>query len=238
MAGVPSYLKGKEFIFRNATHLHVSEFQKVVVGHLKAIVEDGVEVKVLQDVTQAAKGGIAEDPKCAYITMNSVKLLMESNSSSAVGSPNSSHIKSRLRPRSARFSNSNKGDMSTEVLNQVSAFTYSVPFTLDASGKAHAKNIDEQWMRTTTLTVKEPFPFVLTRQLVQSRKTQEFTPIEVSINDIRERVDDMMQELDKPIKNSADNNNLMRLVQGTVLPQVKIVTSHIKLIHMSALFDG
>jgi hypothetical protein len=44
----------------------------------------------------------------------------------------------------------------------------------------------------------------------------------VSLEDIQERVDIMQKELDLEISGSvaADTSNLMRLIQGTVMPQV------------------
>jgi hypothetical protein len=103
---------------------------------------------------------------------------------------------------------------------QVSQFHYSVPFTLD--GKAHAKQIEDQWTRTTILEVKEPFPYMLTRQLVIRRTTRDCSPIEVSMNDIDDRIETMEMELGKDTRSQADINNLMRLVQGTVMPQVHL----------------
>jgi hypothetical protein len=38
--------------------------------------------------------------------------------------------------------------------------------------------------------------------------------------DIEDRIESMESELDKVIRNPSDCNNLMRIVQGTVLPQV------------------
>ena len=54
------------------------------------------------------------------------------------------------------------------------------------------------------------------------REIRTFCPIEVAINDIEERVQAMEAELEvsKAVRNTSDNNNLMRLIQGTVLPQV------------------
>lgn len=44
----------------------------------------------------------------------------------------------------------------------------------------------------------------------------------MSLEDIQERVDIMQKELDLEISGSvaADTSNLMRLIQGTVMPQV------------------
>ena len=46
--------------------------------------------------------------------------------------------------------------------------------------KVHAKGVDQQWKRTTILTVKESFPGIFSRQPVSSFKYIELSPIEVS----------------------------------------------------------
>lgn len=116
-----------------------------------------------------------------------------------------------------------------ESLNQVNQFKYSVPFTL--TGKSQAKTIDQQWKRSTILIVKEPFPYIMTRQLVFSRHIQTYCPIEVAINDIEEKIEDMEAELEK--QNHADTNNLMRIIQGCVLPQVNAGVGEVARVFLS-----
>ena len=48
--------------------------------------------------------------------------------------------------------------------------------------KVHARGVDQQWKRTTILTVKESFPGIFSRQPVSSFKYIELSPIEVSGN--------------------------------------------------------
>jgi hypothetical protein len=106
--------------------------------------------------------------------------------------------------------------------NQTKRFLHSVPYTLD--GKSHAKSINEQWKRTIILSVAEPFPFVYCRQPICNKFTRELCPIEVAIDDIEDRLVSMKQEMN----GIAVLNNLMRLVQGSVLPQVfKILNIHV-----------
>ncbi|RYH30550.1 hypothetical protein EON65_04840 [archaeon] len=198
--GVPAFLRKKEFIFRNANHLHVSEFHALVMSHLKAVVGEGIEVKMIQDANAQAD---YNDPKTAYLIMNSVKLVM-----------NKGHVNT-VNKASARISKSFQ-NCPVETLNQVSTFTFSVPFTQDGS-RAHAKKIDEQWLRTTVLYTREFFPYILTRQLVINREITLLCPIEVASVDIEDRIEAMEMEL---TVESKDTNNLMRIVQGTVLPQV------------------
>lgn len=102
--------------------------------------------------------------------------------------------------------------------NQFMSFQYSVPFTLE--GGVHAKSIDKQWKRTTILEVEESFPYMTCRQLVTSRSMRELNPVENAIDDILMRIDAMNYELGRDKKDGADTNNLMRIVQGSVMPQV------------------
>lgn len=131
---------------------------------------------------------------------------------------------------------------------QSNRFQYSVPFTIDTSGgsvakrRAHAKTMDAQWKRTITLSVEFPFPYVMDRQLVCSRECRELSPIENAVDDILERIESMKALYEKssndaslkatigsnghssnnqqPPTLSPELNNIMRLVQGTVMPQV------------------
>lgn len=173
---------------------------------------DVVEVKVVNDISSVEKN--LNDSNTAYMVMNSVKL----NTARSFKLSSRSAAGSNKRPVS--FGNKLSVDhKATEAMNQVISFQYTVPFTKDPT-RAHSKRIDEQWMRTTILTVKEPFPYILTRQLVYRREIRDFCPIEVSMNDIDERVEAMEAELEKVGKNASDNNNLMRIVQGSIMPQV------------------
>jgi hypothetical protein len=229
--GVPEYLRGKEFIFRNANHLHVSEFHALVISHLKAVVAESVEVKMVQDGNAPSD---IQGSSSAYLIMNSVKLVMQKcNMTSFTGSnamrcstPSYGTPSNRWTTsgHSTRYPTSNGSiqnhNTDVESLNQVNVFSYSVPFTQDGV-RTHAKKIDEQWLRMTLLTVKEPFPYILTRQLVISREIKNYSPIEVATTDIEERIDAMEMELALEVKSNAGSNNLMRIVQGTVMPQVR-----------------
>jgi hypothetical protein len=209
--GAPTHLRGKEFIFRNGNHMHVKEFQDSVISHLRSIVEEGVSVVIAQNISS---DHTLTDPKIAVIIMNSVKL-MKTAAELSLRSMDSAATINRRPPSFPPVDR-----MNVEAANQVRMFQYSVPFTL--TGRSHAKSIDEQWMRSTILTVKEPFPYILTRQQVQSREIRIYSPIEVAIYDIDERIEAMESELEKVVRNTSDCNNLMRIVQGTVMPQVSV----------------
>ena len=109
--------------------------------------------------------------------------------------------------------------------NQTKFFIYSVPFTQE--GGVHAKSIDQQWKRTTTLEVEEPFPCCLPRQRVVRQTIKILTPIENAIDDISMRIETMLSELNRQKKDGADTNNLMRIVQGSVMPQVNGGTAQV-----------
>ena len=70
--------------------------------------------------------------------------------------------------------------------------------------------------------VKEPFPYILTRQEVIRRDVCEYTPIETSINNIEDRMEKMEIELTGSGDRKPDNNNIMMLIQGSVVPQVNV----------------
>ena len=104
------------------------------------------------------------------------------------------------------------------ALNHVKEFQYSAPFTKESSLRTHAKSMDAQWKRNTRLIVDEPFPYIQSRQPVITKVSKELCPIEVAIEDIEERIEAMKFELSD--SSSLVLNNLMRLAQGSVLPQV------------------
>jgi hypothetical protein len=99
--------------------------------------------------------------------------------------------------------------------NQTREFQLSVPFTKNGT-KSHAKSMDQQWKRTVTFFVSEPFPYVCGRQKICLQTSRELTPIEAAIDDIEDRIAAFKQELSGALV----LNNIMRLVQGSVMPQV------------------
>jgi hypothetical protein len=203
--GVPVELRGKEYIVRNGSYLHVSEFQSLIKQQLQLLVGNEVPVFVLPDTSPMP----SDDAQEAYAYMTSLTPVIMNNSSSLsnedITSPTSLLWKKRLDNISYR--------------NEYSRFLFSVPYTKE--GRAHAKTMDLQWKRTTTLTVRYPFPYILSRQIVIKREVRDLSPIEVALDDIQERIVSMVDELRKPpSKVQSDINNLMRLVQGTVAPQV------------------
>ena len=198
--GVPARLRGKEFIVRNGNYLHVSDFQSLIRSHLQSLVEDGIPVSILPDTAPVPDSD--KEEAFAYMTSVNPVLAKGTGHSRALVLSTESQILQNMAKQ-----------------NEISTFQFSVPFTKE--GKSHAKTIDLQWKRTTVLTVPHPFPFLLTYQEVVKREVRDLTPIEVAIDDIMERIATMEEEIrKKPSTEQSYINNLMRLVQGTVVPQV------------------
>lgn len=188
---------------RNGSYLHVSEFQSLIKQQLQFLVGTDVPVFVLPDTSPMPSNEAQE--AYAYMTSLTPVVINPSELYTDVTSATSTSWKKRLDNISYR--------------NEYSCFQFSVPYTKE--GKAHAKTMDLQWKRTTTLTVRHPFPYILSRQVVIKREVRDLSPIEVALDDIQERIVSMVDELRKPpSKLQSDINNLMRLVQGTVAPQV------------------
>ena len=116
-------------------------------------------------------------------------------------------------------------------LNQASVFRHSLPFTLGS--KAHAANMADQYKRTFTLTVAIPFPFCCNRQIVHSKFIKELTPIEVAIDDIEERIVSFRDELKSNVL-----NNIQRLVQGSIMPQVNLGTGEVAKVFLTDCKGG
>lgn len=104
------------------------------------------------------------------------------------------------------------------ALNQAKVFQHSVPFTKD--GAVHARSIEKQWKRVTLFEVGEPFPCALYRQIIVSKQERNLEPLEVAIDDISIRNEAMRAELNRDKRDGADTQNLMRIIQGGVMPQV------------------
>ena len=187
-AGVPLHLR-QEFIYRNPSNLHVSEFHALIVKVTEGLVAEGISVRMSSLST----------PTEADLNSNDVVIFITS-------------VKPIHVPRSSAAS--------PHAVNQVREFQHFVPFTMNPK-KAHAKTMDQQWKRSLLFTVMDYFPYISIRQTVFTKTSTDISPIEVAIDDINDRVGAMSEELENA--RAADTNNLMRLIQGTVLPQVRIL---------------
>ena len=115
-------------------------------------------------------------------------------------------------------------------LNQVKNFQYSVPFTLDTN-RTHAKTMNTQWKRNIILSVEDYFPYIQNRQIIITKHIIELCPIKVAIEDIQDRIDAIKFELNDysiPVL-----NNLMRIAQGSVMPQVNAGAAEVAKVFLS-----
>uniref|UniRef100_A0A7R9U2A1 Uncharacterized protein n=1 Tax=Pinguiococcus pyrenoidosus TaxID=172671 RepID=A0A7R9U2A1_9STRA len=95
-------------------------------------------------------------------------------------------------------------------------FEFSVPFT--ASGKMQGST-SEQCKKLTYLSVNHAFPTLHTRVKVVRRRAILMSPIDCAVDDLSKRCVQMRMELAKP-PTAVDKQALMRLVSGSVIPQV------------------
>jgi Dock homology region 2 len=80
----------------------------------------------------------------------------------------------------------------------------------------------EQCKKLTELKVVDAFPCCTTRQKVHARDVKFLSPIECSLDDILTRIRVMKEEVNAGIdRRKRNTQNLMQLVQGSVLPQVQ-----------------
>ncbi|EFA03420.2 Dedicator of cytokinesis protein 11-like Protein [Tribolium castaneum] len=144
-------------------------------------------VKMIQDSTPVNASEL--DAKLAYIQVTHVTPYLE---------------KTDLEDRQNEF----------EQNHDINTFMFETPFTKD--GKARG-NPEEQWKRRTILKTEYSFPYVKKRIKVSSKRTVELSPIEVAINEMQIRV----QELEDVVfTEPTDAKKLQLLLQGSVCVQV------------------
>ena len=98
--------------------------------------------------------------------------------------------------------------------NNIRRFMFETPFT--KNGKARG-SIEEQFKRRTILTSSHTFPYVKKRNLVVHTKEEILTPIEVAIDEMKRRVDELKQVVNIQ---SPDKKRLQLKLQGSVSVQV------------------
>ncbi|KXS21645.1 Dock7 protein [Gonapodya prolifera JEL478] len=99
-------------------------------------------------------------------------------------------------------------------LIRLSRFVFETPYTL--SGKAHG-SVDQQHKRKTVLTTESSFPHLKKRLMVVSRREIDLSPIEVSIEAIRNRNTQLRTAVEA---NPPNAKNLQIVLQGSVRLQV------------------
>jgi hypothetical protein len=103
--------------------------------------------------------------------------------------------------------------------HNVKVFKYEIPFTLN--GKSHSQRIDEQYKKKITLTVEEPFPCTFVRQEVTRKEVIILNPLQVAVDDIKERIYQMERFLSmRSISDPSILQEMMRVLQGSIMPQV------------------
>jgi dedicator of cytokinesis protein 6/7/8 len=95
----------------------------------------------------------------------------------------------------------------------ISTFIFETPFT--KGGKSHATSLSEQFKLRTILSVEASFPYMKKRLLVTSKRTEEVSPIENSLELIKKRNAALREELLHPTAKT-----LQPVLQGSVRLQV------------------
>lgn len=101
-----------------------------------------------------------------------------------------------------------------EQNHDVSSFMFETPFTKD--GKARGSP-EDQWKRRTMLTTEYSFPYVKKRIRVVSKRSIELSPIEVAIDEMRNRVSELE---DVVFSQTTDVKKLQLVLQGSICVQV------------------
>lgn len=89
-------------------------------------------------------------------------------------------------------------------------FVFFTPFTPD--GRAHGQ-LNQQYKRKTILTVAHHFPYLKTRIRVQSRQTIVMGPIEVALEDLKKKTDELARSVRQ---HPADPKMLQMVLQGCI----------------------
>lgn len=96
-----------------------------------------------------------------------------------------------------------------EQNHDVDSFIYETPFTKGGSARGA---VCDQWKRKTIIRTEYSFPYVLTRIPVKTRKAIEIGPIEVAIDELKNRIGDLEEVVLPPI----DIKKLQLRLQGSV----------------------
>jgi len=100
--------------------------------------------------------------------------------------------------------------------NNLQRFIFETPFTLD--GKARSESLENQYKRKTILTTLYSFPYVKKRIPVFSKQIVEVTPIEVAIEEMQTRVNELTEVTS--MEGRTDLKKLQLVLQGSVSVQV------------------
>ncbi|CAF1065794.1 unnamed protein product [Didymodactylos carnosus] len=111
-------------------------------------------------------------------------------------------------------------------------FMYATPFTMD--GRAHG-GLNEQYKRKTILTTERAFPYVKTRISVIEREQLILTPIEVAIEDIQKKTDELKVST---TQEPADAKILQMVIQGCIGTTVNQGPLEVALTFLTPVVEG
>uniref|UniRef100_A0A7M5X2J4 Dedicator of cytokinesis protein 7 n=2 Tax=Clytia hemisphaerica TaxID=252671 RepID=A0A7M5X2J4_9CNID len=97
-----------------------------------------------------------------------------------------------------------------EKNNNLRRFIFVTPFT--PSGKAHGE-LSNQYKRKTVLTVANAFPYIKTRINVTQREELVLTPIEVAIEDVQSKIEELKKAM---CQHKTDVKMLQMVLQGCI----------------------
>ncbi|XP_050434883.1 dedicator of cytokinesis protein 9 isoform X2 [Adelges cooleyi] len=100
--------------------------------------------------------------------------------------------------------------------HNINSFMFETPFTRGSSGQSQSGPRD-QWKRQTIIKTEYTFPYVIKRLRVCSRRETEQGPIQVAIDEMRQRVHELKQVVSTQ---PTDIKKLQLRLQGSVCVQV------------------
>ena len=109
-------------------------------------------------------------------------------------------------------------------------FIYSTPFTRD--GNPHGE-LHEQYKRKTILKTSHHFPYVKTRILVKESKSIVLSPIEVAIEDVQKKIEELEAAMRPP-----DPKMLQLVLQGCIGTTVNQGPLEMANVFLGDLLDG
>lgn len=205
---IPENLRSKEFIYRNSKSLHLQDFGNALSTQLQKQLDDDMRITIVLDTTKIPG---------EFILLVVVTLMLMPTLCSGDDFEAAAIVIMSVKPL-PMVSGSEQASDQVAALNQAQVFQHAVPFTRD--GGTHARSIAQQWKRVTLFEVANPFPTLVYRQKIIRKTVLTLEPIEVALDDVKIRNESMRVELNRDKRDGADTQNLMRIIQGSVMPQV------------------
>ncbi|RWS10848.1 Dedicator of cytokinesis protein 9-like protein, partial [Dinothrombium tinctorium] len=104
-----------------------------------------------------------------------------------------------------------------EKVNNINKFMFETPFSLSDPSKTHSTSCEDQCKRRTILTTSYTFPYVVKRIPVFGKYTETLSPIDVAINEMEARIEELAEVAYSDIK---DLKKLQLKLQGSISVQV------------------